>query len=158
MTDKPTKVLFLDIDGVLNSQSSAMALGGYPHSFDGYDLKRFDWVSVGLIRLLCGETKTSIVLSSSWRILHSVIEVANGLDLPVIDKTPVLSGYRGTEIQDWLDRHPEVLHYAIVDDDSDMLSKQKKCFVKTNPLDGLQFKHYKRLKEILNDPSKGLPL
>ena len=31
---------------------------------------------------------------------------------------------RGMEIQEWLDRHPEVTHYAIVDDNADMLPHQ----------------------------------
>lgn len=40
---------------------------------------------------------------------------------------------RGTEIQEWLDNHPEVEDYAILDDDSDMLPHQ---FCKFHHCDG----------------------
>jgi hypothetical protein len=42
------------------------------------------------------------------------------------DHTP-----RGVEIQQWLDEHPDVTNYVILDDDSDMLEHQMKNFVVT---------------------------
>jgi hypothetical protein len=146
---KPTTVLFLDIDGVLNSMRTVEAFKGYPHSFDGYDRDKFDWTAVGLIRRLCADTNASIVLSSSWRIIHSVHECANGLDLPIFDRTPSLSGSRGTEINAWLSAHPEVTTYAIVDDDSDMLADQWRYFVKTDRYEGLTYRNYRELIGIL---------
>jgi hypothetical protein len=143
------KVLFLDIDGVLNSRRSVVAFNGYPHSFEGKDRERFDWVAVGLIRALCQETGTAIVLSSSWRILHSVHECANGLDLPIFYRTPSLSKCRGAEIAEWLSEHPEVTAYAIVDDDSDMLPEQKQYFVQTTEKNGLTIENWADLKRIL---------
>lgn len=113
---KPTKVLFLDIDGVLNSHRSCYALGGFPHGFDKVHRARFDEVAVALVRDVCRETDCSIVLSSSWRIIHSVHECANGLDLPIFDATPTTPGIRGNQIKEWLTAHPEVVQYAIVDD------------------------------------------
>jgi hypothetical protein len=145
----PTKVLFLDIDGVLNSRRTVVAFKGYPHGFDGYDRDRFDWVAVALISRLCEETGASIVLSSSWRIIHSVQECANGLDLPIFDRTPSLDGIRGMEINAWLAEHPEVTDYAIVDDNSDMLESQKSRFVQTDELVGLSIVNWVALKQIL---------
>lgn len=145
----PTKVLFLDIDGVLNSHRSCLAFRGYPHGFHKDDMAKFDHVAVSLIRRLCREVDCSIVLSSSWRIIHQVIEVANGLDLPIFDRTHSDGSHRGTQIKDWLDAHPEVTHYAIVDDDSDMLDEQAPCFVRTNANDGLTLNDYSKLKAIL---------
>jgi hypothetical protein len=145
----PTKVLFLDIDGVLNSRRSVVACGGYPHSFEGKDRDRFDWIAVGLIRKLCEETDTSICLSSSWRVLHSVHDCANGLDLPIFDRTPSLHGNRGVEINAWLSGHPEVTTYAIVDDDSDMLPDQAPYFVRTDEKNGLSIQDFANLKRIL---------
>lgn len=145
----PSKVLFLDIDGVLNSERSAWALGGFPHDFSEPDMRKFDHVAIGLVRKLCEETDASIVLSSSWRIIHSVHECANGLDLPIFDKTPNSNGNRGSQIREWLKAHPEVLTYAIVDDDSDMLPEQKPFFVRTNVKDGLLLSDYSNLKRIL---------
>jgi hypothetical protein len=154
----PTKVLFLDIDGVLNSHRTAYATKGFPHGFDDAQKQKFDWIAVGLIRRLCEETNTSIVLSSSWRIIHTVHECANGLDLPIFDATPRLCGIRGDEIQEWLNRHPEVEQYAIVDDDSDMLESQKDHFVQTSHADGLSYAGYQALHRILEGKLGGIQL
>lgn len=153
----PTKVLFLDIDGVLNSRRTVIATGGYPHSFEPSCRARFDWVAVRMIRELCEKEGASIVLSSSWRHgKNSVHECANGLDLPIFDKTPDLPGVRGEEIQDWLNRHPEVTHYAIVDDNSDMLGSQADHFVQTSEEDGLSFSDYVALGRILRGELGGV--
>lgn len=146
---KPTKVLFLDIDGVLNSRRSVVACNGYPHGFTKVDLEKFDWIAVGLIRKLCEETDTSICLSSSWRLIHSVHECANGLDLPIFDKTPSLNSNRGVQINVWLAEHPEVTCYAIVDDDADMMPQQVPFFVRTNERNGLSIQDFANLKRIL---------
>ncbi len=54
---------------------------------------------------------------------------------PIFDITKRFTFYdstRGNEIQEWLDRHPEVEKYAILDDDIDMLHTQMPNFFKTN--------------------------
>jgi hypothetical protein len=48
---------------------------------------------------------------------------------------------RGHEIQDWLDRHPEVENYVILDDDGDMLDGQREHFVHTATWDGMLLAH-----------------
>jgi hypothetical protein len=112
------KVLFLDIDGVLNSDRSDLAFGGLPDGFMPHDLARFDPVALALVRRLCAETGAAVVLSSSWRLHHTVQEAAAGLGLPVVDSTRDLGSSfgRSDEITLWLATHPEVTHYAIVDD------------------------------------------
>ena len=146
------KILFLDIDGVINSVRSASALGGYPYSSDTETWNRFDLVAVSLIKKLCKDTDTKIVLSSSWR-HYKGWELLNPiLELDIIDKTPTLSlsgGRRGQEIKMWLDQHPEVTKYAIVDDDNDMLKEQEPFFVRTSNLEGLSYTNYFNLVEIL---------
>lgn len=151
------KILFLDIDGVLNSVRSCHAFKGYPHSFDEfYDYtkpKQFDHVAIALIQNLCEVTGAKIVLSSSWRKLFTVKEVADALRLPIIDATPDShDGFRGREIERWLDLNPEVSHYAIVDDDSDMTIEQKNGhFVQTDGFEGLSYANYLALKDILEE-------
>ena len=63
----------------------------------------------------------------------------------IIDKTPitVLGQYgktyhfsRGEEIDMWLQWHPEVKNYVIVDDREDMMEHQLDHFVKVNPYRG----------------------
>jgi hypothetical protein len=152
----PAKVLFLDIDGVINSRRTVIATDGFPHDFSESGKKKFDWIAVGMIRDLCEREKASIVLSSTWRLMHSVHECANGLDLPIFDKTPSLPGVRGEEIRDWLDRHPEVEQYAIVDDNSDMLESQMEHFVQTSEEEGLSFSDYAALGRILRGELGGV--
>lgn len=143
------KVLFLDIDGVLNSHRSCLALGGFPYGVEGYNRDQFDEVAVRLVRHIVKVAGASIVLSSSWRILHDYEDIARGLELPIIDCTPRLAGSRGSEIAAWLAQHPEVETYAIVDDDSDMLDGQVHRFVKTNMDNGLMWDDASLLAEIL---------
>jgi hypothetical protein len=59
------KVIFLDIDGVLDSYRSCLAYGNYPHSNTVYEL--FDDVAVSLLRNFCKDNDIKLVLSSCWR-------------------------------------------------------------------------------------------
>jgi hypothetical protein len=146
------KVLFLDIDGVLNSRRSCVAFGQYPLSFCEGDMGKFDRVAIALIRKLCEETGTSIVLSSDWRGSFTPREAANGLNLPIIDATPILySGSRGMEINMWLTDNPEVTTYAIVDDNNWMLPDQQARFVQTDETYGLTLENYRQLKVLLRN-------
>lgn len=139
------KVLFLDIDGVLNSARTCIAHGGYPHDFGPEHMPMFDATAVALIRGLCEAADVNVVVSSAWRITHTWQEIGAGLNLPTIDSTPRLIGPRGAEIQAWLDAHPSVEMWAIVDDDSDMLPEQMSCFVKTSGFEGLSFADFEKL-------------
>jgi hypothetical protein len=140
-----TRVLFLDIDGVLNSTRTCIGLGGYPHEFSPEHMALVDHAALGLVRGLCRAGDVAVVLSSTWRIMHDVAVVAAGLDLPVVDATPRLFGDRGAEIADWLSRHPGVERYAIVDDDSDMLPDQLPFFVHTDGREGLLWRDFEKL-------------
>jgi len=149
------KVLFLDIDGVLNSKRTLLAFDAYPRSYHYKDMQIFDQVALSLIRRLCDETGAQICLSSDWRIddltktvIHP-LKHAVGLGLPVRGCTPILTGSRGTEINAWLSEHPEVTNYAIVDDHADMLQDQQNHFVQTDPEFGLSARNFIYLKTIL---------
>lgn len=64
-------------------------------------------------------------------------------------KTPQTdSVHRGEEIKYWLDEHPYILEYVIIDDDETILEEQKSRFVKTDPMNGMQQKAYDLAKEI----------
>jgi hypothetical protein len=150
----PTKVLFLDIDGVLNSERTVEATGGYPHSFDPVAQERFDPIAIKLIQRLLRLTKSVVVLSSSWRNMFTIEEVAEGLGVPILDRTPNFGKVRGDEVQKWLSLYTEkynVTKYAIVDDNSDFHSFQAPYFVKTDPYNGLLFADYDRLFRLLSD-------
>lgn len=143
------KVIFLDIDGVLNSRRSCCAFGNFPHGYTPEQLAKFDWVAVGLVRKACAQSGAQIVLSSAWRKIYDWQEGAKALTLPIIDKTPSMTGIRGLEINAWLAAHPEVTGYAIIDDNSDMLPEQMANFVHTDERDGFLLKDYERLLNIL---------
>lgn len=145
------KVLFLDIDGVLNSSRTAEAFGRYSWTLDPDEMRLFDAVALGMIRRLCAETGAVVVWSSTWRLSYSINDLGTAFDLPTVGETPVLvPGTRGDEIAAWLADHPEVTTYAIVDDDDDMLPEQQLRFVKTNPINGLTYEDYLNLLSILS--------
>lgn len=149
------KVCFLDIDGCLNSMRSCYAYGGFGSlrtSFMTFDESKLDPVAVKLVQRLVEETDAKIVISSSWRILaKGGIKDFDFLELPIIDFTPDIPGrrIRGDEIKKWLDEHPEVESYVILDDDSDMLEEQVDNFVHTDADIGLDWEDYCKAYEIL---------
>lgn len=68
-----------------------------------------------------------------------------------IDITPyTIQRHRGTEIQMWLDAHPEVDNYVILDDDTDMLDSQYEHFVHINYEEGLNEETANQAINILN--------
>lgn len=118
------KVLFLDIDGVCNSLAFAQRNGmNLWHKTDP-DL-------VALVRKIIKETGCSVVLSSTWRLYPEALAVVKRDVCHILDCTADMQSggkwgvvARGVEIQEWLDRHPEVKQYAILDDNSDFLPNQ----------------------------------
>jgi hypothetical protein len=145
------RVLFLDIDGVLNSQRTAVAFNGCPFDVRPESLHKWDMAAVNLLRGLCMAGNIKIVLSSTWRLDPDYLNIGTALNLPLIDRTgtapwmPADNARRGREIKAWLDDHVEVTHYAIVDDDSDMLPEQTPYFVQTSNFDGLTWAPFVKL-------------
>lgn len=120
------KVLFLDIDGVLNNNHTL-------ERFEG--ALGIDPAMVKSLKFILYQTKAKVVLSSTWRLYPSAKAEVERVLAPyeVIDVTPDNNGLtsRGTEIQQWLDAHPEVERYAILDDNEDFLEHQKPNFFQT---------------------------
>lgn len=142
------RVLFLDIDGVLNSTRTYIATGGYPMELT--DTAAFDWTAIKLLQRLCDSSGVQIVLSSAWRKLNTAEQVAEAFGLPVIDVTPCLDGKRGEEIKAWLDVHT-VEAFAILDDDADMLPWQQSRFVQTNAHEGMTWANFVKVCELLGE-------
>ncbi len=135
------KVLFLDIDGVVNSSSTT----DFKNNL--WPLDSYMAFMVGKIQL---DTGCDVVLSSSWRYHPDGVAAVRKNIVHIIDTTPKMDGFRGEEIQAWLDKHPEVERYAILDDDSDMLESQKPNFFQTTFEDGLTEAIAKRVTKHLN--------
>lgn len=112
------RIIFLDIDGVLNCSDSKSRCG----SFIGIDNKK-----VKLLKQIVYETGAKIVLSSSWRIgwdKNSELCDSHGVylnnklrksNLFILDRTKSLS-YRGEEIKQWIDSH-NVEEWVVLDDE-----------------------------------------
>lgn len=137
------KIIFLDIDGVLNSDkfyaehSKIMQESGYP---DNYPYTEFDYRAVNRLNRIVSETGCNIVLSSSWRTDDNVRDILNKIGINIYDKTPYLGNVlRGQEIQRWIDEHPDIVieDYIILDDVESFLKKQKKRIVRTQTYFGL---------------------
>ena len=155
------KVIFLDIDGVLNSHRSAVAFGGMPFDVVAHRA-RFDEIAVRLVGGIAEAAGAQIVLSSSWRNDVNWTQIGPALGLSISDRTPSLLGPRGREIAAWLGAHPEVTAYAIVDDDGDMLPEQTPYFVRTHMQDGFTWDCAMKLAELMGinifDVRRGQPL
>ena len=134
------KVIFLDVDGVLNTNFTKRTL---------YDYYTFvDRRKVFRLRDIIERTGAQIVLSSSWREIYSPIDKFcletlaaefNQVRCPLwIDITPVIrGGQRWQEIVKWLVRHPEVTNYIVLDDVAEELKPLERHLVITNPNRGL---------------------
>ncbi len=118
------RILFLDIDGVLNSteffkRTEFEARGERPGSM-------IDETCVGRLNRLLYRIQADVVFSSSWRIHFSQAEIVDGLQQhgfrgDVIGITPKYLGCRGNEIQAWLTaRGRSADDCVILDDSSDM--------------------------------------
>lgn len=136
------KVIFLDIDGVVNyvksrwsfdhvTKTSFLVPEGQNVGWYGIDPEK-----VKIILSIVEKTKAKIVLSSTWRKHEDWLETMalNGFSSELFLGRTIHNWdfVRGQEIQIWLDEHREIEKYAIIDDDSDMLDCQKDSFFQTS--------------------------
>lgn len=110
------KVVFLDIDGVLNSEEYALSLGKG-------GMLGINPEAVKILDRILEATGAKLVISSSWRGSSDLLADIRSNVGEYIGITPRLSGIRGSEVKAWLDDNP-VDRYAILDDDSDFYKYQ----------------------------------
>lgn len=148
------KVLFLDIDGVLNHKYFYDNIEKIKLVHNNYPYTEFDPKSVSLLNKIIDETNAKLVISSSWRVdsnLSSIFKTV-GIKHDIYGITPWLINncHRGDEIQKYIIEN-EVNTYCILDDVDDFYDFQKPYFVKCNSSkDGLNEIVAKRAIEILN--------
>lgn len=128
------KIIFLDVDGVLNNIHTMTRTASGCCFVEKECLK--------MVRHIVLETGAKVVLSSDWRYdrddpkynqdfleLKDIMEKYN---IPIFDYTPIINWeLRGVEIAVWLGLHPKVDSFVILDDRNDM-SPYKEQFIKTN--------------------------
>ena len=107
------KVIFLDIDGVLNCSKTPNPRG-FPYIVDKKLLARF--------RKLLDRTGAKVVLSSTWRCDPVGLFAARHYGVPFIGVCPDKpKSPRRNEMLAWLKAHPRVTRYIVLDDEDDDL-------------------------------------
>lgn len=152
------KVIFLDIDGVLNCQSSKSGCG----SWIGIDNSK-----VKILKEIVDKTNAKIVLTSSWKtfwerdynlITHHHGKYLNNKlrkqGLHILDKTEDKGRNRGKGIYDWIKKH-NIKNWLVLDDDifKDYDEEIIRHWIKTDFYDnngGLQKNHIEKAIKILN--------
>lgn len=163
------RYLFLDIDGVLNSDKTTFAYQKIVHSNlvkhrmeNNEPLNSmFDPISVLLLLQLQKALGFKIVISSTWRKHLSVQQfhrLFNDYNWDtseiIIGITPELGNPRGKEIQSWLDSHAKYPYqYCILDDSEDMLESQMPFFVRTTLEHGLDAPSYHKIFRVFAENS-----
>ena len=161
------KIIFLDIDGVLNSEMfykeryEKISKG---ESIPEHPLNEIDPLAINNLNILCKESGANVVISSTWR--HSGLEYCkdvlekSGFTGNIIGITPTLSSdcLRGNEILRWIKDNKSLVgpshqftEYVILDDDSDMLYWQRNNFLLIDRFVGLTMGGVFQAKKILNN-------
>ena len=103
------KVIFVDVDGVLNSDDFIDSVKGS----QDIDIK-----TIRLLKNAVNETGAKIVMDTSFRYTKSFLKVQemllqNGI---LFDKTPFIDNERGKEIKQYLAEHKDIEDYILLDD------------------------------------------
>lgn len=163
------KVIFLDIDGVMNYENSYLRKETYYKPLDNDNSTRYQTFGIdakNLINKLILETNAKVVISSSWRLggEEYIKDVWKSEKMvgEIIGITPALSHIiknytlaRGCEIDYYLENNQNIDTYVIIDDDEDMLLKQKDNFVHVEQspdnMEGFNEDCYNKALKILNN-------
>lgn len=146
-------IIFLDIDGVLNSrtffkQRHQQRQEEAPHQTPIREHRIYSEdicpEMMTMMNDLCKTTEAKVVISSTWRIGHTLEELqailaSCGATFTIIGLTPRLNVARGVEIDHWLRNNcpKNFMNYVILDDDSDMLLNQAQHFFLCDNYTGL---------------------
>lgn len=142
------KVIFLDFDGPLSNHRVGAQTGS---------LKAFDPVAVGALNNICNASGAKIVCTSVRAKLwdndsfHEACRYFRqaGLDLCNLHRDWSCrydTGLREGHIQKWLDAHPGVTHYAIIDDSEVKLPN----FIRADAYNGISFDALRETARLLD--------
>ena len=156
------KVLFLDIDGVLNNWPTNKRW-----SEQGKYILQIDEECIARVNRIVKETTCKVVISSIWR--HNKRDFPTledlaayfkkfGATFDLFDETPRdKNEIRGKEIQMWLDKNPGVESIVILDDDGGM-GLFIPYWVKTSMETGITEGHVNQAVLLLSMPLAARPL
>ncbi len=158
------KVIFLDIDGVLNTEKT------YEKIYNEYILTNHKSVPIDeekiiYLKEIVEATTARIILSSSWRRfcefennkivstdtnMNYLINILKKYNLEIYDITSYeKNGHRGLEIEEWLTHH-KVESFIIFDDIETDLKEFNEELIQTNSHIGLTKNHINLAIEKLN--------
>lgn len=160
------KVIFLDIDGVLNHEAFFLA-----HA-DEMEDHPVDPACVRRVKEIVDAAGAKIVLTSSWRLgwsrnpdemdemCQKLAELLAEYGLEIYDKTDWLqNGERGLEIRRWIRRADDPVEGFVIIDDNDFHWKRYRLdryWIRTSFEDGgLQEENVREAAEILSAGQKG---
>ena len=148
------KIIFLDFDGPLSNGRVTLAYG---------DNQAMDPVICRALNHICEASGAKIVCTSTRAVLAPghrdetmhCFEQA-GLDIRHVHHDWSCNddngGNRYRQIEQWLARHPETTHYAVVDDERviDLQKRHHPKMVKTSMVDGLRMSGIRRIADLLD--------
>ena len=153
-----TRICFVDYDGVVNTPmwntEGTVCSYGFPKQGKVNNFQAVQWLSEA-----CQKFGYDIVVTSTWRLEDNYKEclINGGLrkGIEVLGRTDRIRGVpRGTEIKKYIDAHPEIQYYVIVDDESDMLPEQMSHLIITNGDTGFNLSDFKKFEEIFKADNK----
>ena len=146
------KILFLDFDGVISTTRAYVAQEVIEDFYDRW----IDPVAVKLIAKICSGNNYEIVVTSTWRKFgkETCVRALGRANIWLHDDwctkdlwTTDSKVSRPQEIDDWLGRN-ECDSFLVIDDDSfDWTDEQRKCWIKTDQLNGISTENY---EDIMN--------
>ena len=127
------KVIFLDIDGVLNTEETYNKIYRSKGFVGIYDIE-IDNFRLEYLKQIIAQTDAKIVLSSSFRYFFAkendkivttnlkskkVYDIFNKYGIEIYDTTPTQKKSREEEIKSWLSNRNDIENFIIIDDDGD---------------------------------------
>lgn len=165
------KIIFLDFDGVLNTEHYQGLLRYQGEPWQDEHGAFFDSNAVKQLKRIIDATGADIVIESSWKYLglEAMKELWKARNLPerIIDITPSsfsdeyllktnlddldisMLHCKVMEIALWLSEQEDV-RYVIIDDEYVILDSQLPHFILTNPYEGITEEQTNRAISILN--------
>lgn len=126
-------IIFLDIDGVLNSgryfyKISSDKLNFYEDNKHdrnniedkvSYKMLEINEYNLNILKSIIEETNSKVVITSSWKFMYlfdRLVERLINLGIPIIDKTIDEGSNRGEGILNYIKEH-NITNYIVLDDD-----------------------------------------
>lgn len=142
------KVIFLDVEGVLNTRETyerAYRLYGHTTMID----LEIDKFRLGYLKQIIDETGAKIVLSSSFRYFFrkendvvyptsfkgkKLYDNFKRYEIEIYDTTPITMGSREEQIKEWLSNRDDIESFIIIDDDANNFDELYPNLIQTSTM------------------------